>query len=339
MIVQCISFGSHWYLKKRFDQRTGALLRHRSAFMNTTHIKVGSPEKYKHSIGGFVRINAATKPYFDSPQEILQAKYYTEGVTRYMESNRLMLRSRAPDNAEADRFLVCVRSTSEGMIDFNSDWRCDGSGSHTVFELLRFTPRNVADDEEGIGYLDCSRKLEDHVQGRNVISRPGRRPVTHAGKSLLNPARDLPLLLLIRDATFISRQQLELLIAGRTEEVNYDCRNRRLARLVDLNQIQIYPQCFPYPGRIFAITQAGINTLQVAGMGILSVSADTETLAERRASAALHRAKSDRNCGSESVRYPSVDRRSATEVAKYSGEPPDTKRLRFDRRDCVAVRF
>ena len=68
MIVQCISFGSHWYLKKRFDQRTGALLRHRSAFMNTTHIKVGSPEKYKHSIGGFVRINAATKPYFDSPR-------------------------------------------------------------------------------------------------------------------------------------------------------------------------------------------------------------------------------------------------------------------------------
>jgi hypothetical protein len=92
--------------------------------MNTTHIKVGSPEKYKHSIGGFVRINAATKPYFDSPQEILQAKYYTEGVTRYMESNRLMLRSRAPDDAEVDRFLVCVRSTIEGMIDFNSDWRC-----------------------------------------------------------------------------------------------------------------------------------------------------------------------------------------------------------------------
>jgi len=61
-----------------------------------------------------VRINAATKPYFDSPQEILQAKYYTEGVTRYMESNRLMLRSRAPDDAEVDRFLVCVRSTIEG---------------------------------------------------------------------------------------------------------------------------------------------------------------------------------------------------------------------------------
>jgi hypothetical protein len=126
VIVQCVSFGSHWYLNKTFDQRTGAFLRHRSAFMNTTHVKVGSPEKYKHSIGGYVRINAGTRPYFDSPQEILQAKYCTEGVTRYMESNRLMLRSRAPDDAEVDRFLVCVRSTSEGMIDFNSGWRCDG---------------------------------------------------------------------------------------------------------------------------------------------------------------------------------------------------------------------
>jgi hypothetical protein len=118
------------------------------------------------------------------------------------------------------------------------------------------------------------------VQGQDVISRPARRPVTQKGLSLLNPAKDLPLLQLIRDATFISRQQIELLIAGRTEEVNYRCRNRRLERLVELNQIQIYPQCFPYPGRIFAITQAGINTLQVTGMGILSVSADTETLAD-----------------------------------------------------------
>ena len=118
------------------------------------------------------------------------------------------------------------------------------------------------------------------MQGQDVISRPGRRPVTHKGKYLLNPKKDLPLLQLIRDATFISRQQIELLIVGRTEEVNYRCRNRRLERLVELNQIQIYPQCFPYPGRIFAITQAGINTLQVTGMGILSVSADTETLAD-----------------------------------------------------------
>ena len=118
------------------------------------------------------------------------------------------------------------------------------------------------------------------MQGQDVISRPGRRPVTHKGLFLLNPAKDLPILRLIRDATFISRPQIEVLIAGQTNELNYHNRNRRLARLEELDQIQIHPQCFPYPGRVFGISQQGMNTLQVAGIGILSVSADTETLAD-----------------------------------------------------------
>ncbi len=118
------------------------------------------------------------------------------------------------------------------------------------------------------------------MQGQDVISRPGRRSVTHKGLFLLNPAKDLPILRLIRDATFISRPQIEVLIAGQTNELNDHNRNRRLARLAELDQIQIYPQCFPYPGRVFGISQQGMNTLQVAGIGILSVSAHTETLAD-----------------------------------------------------------
>ena len=119
------------------------------------------------------------------------------------------------------------------------------------------------------------------MQEPDVISRPGRRSVNSKGNCILNPSKDLPLLQLIRDATFISRQQIELLIPDRTNEVNYHSRNRRLARLVELNQIQIFPQCFPYPGRIFAVTQQGANTLDVAGCGILSVSADTEILVDQ----------------------------------------------------------
>ena len=118
------------------------------------------------------------------------------------------------------------------------------------------------------------------MQGQDIIYRTARQPVTQSGKLLLNPAKDLPLLLLVRDSTFISRQQIELLMVGRTSEVVYRSCNRRLAHLADINQIQLYPQCFPYPGRIFGITHAGIDTLQLAGMGILSVSSDTETLAD-----------------------------------------------------------
>ena len=120
------------------------------------------------------------------------------------------------------------------------------------------------------------------MQRQDDIPRPARRPVTHMGRFLLNPARDLPLLQLVRDATFISRQQIELLIAGRTQELNYDNRNRRIANLVKRDQLQICHECFPYPGRIFTITHAGLNTLQISGMGILSVTADTEMLADIR---------------------------------------------------------
>ena len=118
------------------------------------------------------------------------------------------------------------------------------------------------------------------MQRQDEVSRITGRPVIHKGTSTLNPAKDLPLLKLIRNATFISRLQLELLIAGQTKETNYDCRNRRLTRLVKHDQLQTYPQCWPYQGRIFAITHAGLNTLQISGMGILSVTADTETLAD-----------------------------------------------------------
>ena len=68
--------------------------------------------------------------------------------------------------------------------------------------------------------------------------------MTQKANLILNPAKDFPLLQLIRDATFISRQQLELLIAGQTKEMNYDSRNRRLARLVELGQIKVYPPYF-----------------------------------------------------------------------------------------------
>ena len=118
------------------------------------------------------------------------------------------------------------------------------------------------------------------MRRQDDISRPAGRPVIHKGNFSLKPDRDLPLLSLIRDTTFISRQQIELLIDGRTNELNYHNRNRRLARLVELGQIQVYPQCFPYPGRVFGITQRGMETLELAGLGILSASADTETLAD-----------------------------------------------------------
>jgi|NGEPerStandDraft_6_1074524.scaffolds.fasta_scaffold79766_2 hypothetical protein len=124
MIVQCISFGSHWWLKEVCDQRTGEFLRYRSAFINTTRVNCAKTEKFKHWLPGFVRINAGTWPRFDALEELLQVKFHTDGVVRYKDSNRLLLRSRAAEDAQVDQYLVCISSRIEGTINFNSDWRC-----------------------------------------------------------------------------------------------------------------------------------------------------------------------------------------------------------------------
>jgi len=142
VIVQCISFGSHWWLREAYDRRTGELLRYRSAFMNTTRISCAETQKFKHWLPGFVRINAGTWPRFDAPEELLQAKFHTDGVTRYKETNRLMLRLRAPDDAEVDQYLVCINSRTEGMINFNTDWRCDAPArifSSSYFKQMQET--------------------------------------------------------------------------------------------------------------------------------------------------------------------------------------------------------
>lgn len=118
------------------------------------------------------------------------------------------------------------------------------------------------------------------MQRQGGISRITGRPVIHKGTSTLNPSKDLPLLKLIRDATFISRVQVELLIAGQTKETNYDCRNRRLSHLVELGLIQVYPECFSYPGRVCGITPRGMKILELAGLGMFKGSAYREAQAD-----------------------------------------------------------
>ena len=125
MIVQCISFGSHWWLKEVCDQRTGEFLRYRSAFINTTRVNCAKTKKFKHWLPGFVRINAGVWPRFDAPAELMQAKFNTDGVVRYRDTNRLLLQSRAAEDAQVDQYLVCINSRIEGTINFNSDWRFD----------------------------------------------------------------------------------------------------------------------------------------------------------------------------------------------------------------------
>ncbi len=116
------------------------------------------------------------------------------------------------------------------------------------------------------------------MQEQNFVSRSDRRLVNHQGRFRLSPQLDLPLLMLIRDRTFISRQQIEGLISDHSKSEVYRSRSRRLARLNTINQIEIHPQYFPYPGLIYSITHQGMYTLQLAGQALLSASSETDTL-------------------------------------------------------------
>jgi hypothetical protein len=123
VIVKCISFGSSSWLRPSNDNSPNGPIRSRSALMNTTAIPCGVNFRPLHRVSGTVRINAGIRPHIDSFRDALQVKFQTEGVIRYRETNRLLLKSVVPDTAEVDRFLVCVRSTVEGTIDFASEWK------------------------------------------------------------------------------------------------------------------------------------------------------------------------------------------------------------------------
>jgi hypothetical protein len=99
------------------------------------------------------------------------------------------------------------------------------------------------------------------------------------GKHVLSMARDVPILLAVRDSTFINRHQIESLVSQSGKPEHWKNRNNRIRRLISpLGQLVVYPQCFPYPGRVFSISREGLRTLELAGMGLLSVTSGTEIL-------------------------------------------------------------
>jgi hypothetical protein len=99
------------------------------------------------------------------------------------------------------------------------------------------------------------------------------------GKHVLSMARDVPILLAVRDSTFINRHQIESLVTHTGKAEHWKNRNSRIRRLISpLGQLVVYPQCFPYPGRVFSISREGLRTLELAGMGLLSVTSGTEFL-------------------------------------------------------------
>lgn len=87
----------------------------------------------------------------------------------------------------------------------------------------------------------------------------------------LNRERDLPLLLAVRNGTFISHCQLLQLMLDAGTEHDRRCFNWRVRRLVVGAHIRQVPPIAPYSGAIYSITRFGLAVLESYGEGLVSV--------------------------------------------------------------------
>jgi len=167
VIVRCLSFGSASWLRPGTDSKTGAIIRTRSAFLNTSAIVRGTREIWAHETPGFVRVNAAMSSQISTFAELIDGKFATNGIETYKDSNRLLLKARVGNSVATDAFLVCLRSGSEGTIDFKSSWRRGpvrifsksfhkGSGSQE--SVLLIGAGGIVTTDLGDWEVECSNK-------------------------------------------------------------------------------------------------------------------------------------------------------------------------------------
>ena len=94
-----------------------------------------------------------------------------------------------------------------------------------------------------------------------------------------NRERDLPLMLAIRNATFISHCQLWEHVQANGIETSRRSFNWRIARLTQAGVAEKLPPLLPYPGPVYTITRAGLACLEACGEGLVSLTSESRTLA------------------------------------------------------------
>ena len=97
-----------------------------------------------------------------------------------------------------------------------------------------------------------------------------------AGKSLkFNLERDVAMLLHVRDAVFVSNEQMCRSFVRDGRERNRQCFNWRIGRLVDAKLIRTLPELLPYKSRMYTITRYGLSALESCGYGLRHLNSDT----------------------------------------------------------------
>ena len=127
------------------------------------------------------------------------------------------------------------------------------------------------------------QQLEDELRanhGASDLDQDEFQPLHSAFK--ISENRDIPALLLIRNATFISHDQLFVLLVEKQLEASRRAFNWRINRYLKCEYVRSIGHVLPYVGEVYTITRLGLSLLESFGEGLVSVSSGSRTLAGRQ---------------------------------------------------------
>jgi hypothetical protein len=113
--------------------------------------------------------------------------------------------------------------------------------------------------------------------GRNRLSNYDDEGFDRIGVEL-SSERDLPLLLAVRNCTFVAHDQLFQLMAEIGIEHDRRCFNWRIRRLTKAAHVRKTPAIDPYKGAVYTITRFGLAVLESYGEGLVSVTSGSRNL-------------------------------------------------------------
>jgi hypothetical protein len=121
-------------------------------------------------------------------------------------------------------------------------------------------------------YADAGTGMDEGQRGA------GGRQIEGGSAFKFSRERDLPLLLQVRNSTFVSNEQLYRFSIDNRLERNRRCFSWRLQRFLAGGLIRTLPEVRPYGGLVYAITRFGLATLESYGEGLISISSESRAL-------------------------------------------------------------
>ena len=126
MVVHCASFGSLWWLRPGNNAADLLRFSSRAAVFNTTGFVSGSRERRSWHIAGVIRLNLGMHRDTDDVRRFDAARYECTALERRGEWNRLLLGRRLDRTVNAEKIIVCTRSSMIGRIQFDVSWHGNG---------------------------------------------------------------------------------------------------------------------------------------------------------------------------------------------------------------------